>query len=770
VCLVSARHYSAARVTPFCLRAGAALVETPRVSASLAVTVSPRVRWVARLIAVGALFALGMWHLYYHTPYTLDDAYISFRYSRNVARGVGLVYNPGEYVKGYSNSLYTLLMAVPELFGRDPIGLAKSLGALAFVVIAALSCKLYWAAPTAAVRDRALWLLLLLSTSAALAMHSVSGLETGVHSALLFAGIACRLREQQRGGRPWSALLFAALTVSRPEGILLFVALAGHDVLFRLWTRRKFGRAELYFYLLPPLVYAAELTWSKAYYGSALPQTYYAKTSATHGVSELLLVLGHGLLKQLRPGSYLAKGLGQAALGLPTLIALPLALIQRQRRLQNSAFALAVLAQLAFIARAGDDWAPAFRFGVPLLPPLFVLIVEACGALAAFARAYARPVGWLLFGIVAAFIVPGQRQQSRQIQAVRYVNAENKLNQGAFFANLAEPGITLASFDIGGQGYAAGGFDIFDSAGLTLRETAGCPARSPARCTHFARLVLPELLRLHNNRRRDAYVSHGVSQEAPYLALDGGKYLLRRALVFMAELPEWAQARSPAAVGGAELVAVDLPTALPAGQSTQISLYFRHAGALTGLVDRRLEWLGVPGHFTARASESLLQHVARPDVWRGAELFADLISIRAPGRAGRYQLHVVAGSQRVELGAVDVLATGQLERAGQLLAQAHGESELRTLHQLARAVEVSAAAARAPYQHAVVVSARRLRGEAIDARGDDPQRALRILQGAKLLLHRAFWQSGAAARELRREIDANAALKSSLITELLGPD
>src|SRR5262249_28656943 len=31
----------------------------------------------------------------------LDDAYISYRYARNLVEGVGLVYNPGEYVEGF---------------------------------------------------------------------------------------------------------------------------------------------------------------------------------------------------------------------------------------------------------------------------------------------------------------------------------------------------------------------------------------------------------------------------------------------------------------------------------------------------------------------------------------------------------------------------------------------------------------------------------------------------------------------------------------------
>ena len=48
-----------------------------------------------------------------------DDAYISFRFAENLFNRRGLVYNPGEYVEGYSNLLYTLLLAPGFFFGKD---------------------------------------------------------------------------------------------------------------------------------------------------------------------------------------------------------------------------------------------------------------------------------------------------------------------------------------------------------------------------------------------------------------------------------------------------------------------------------------------------------------------------------------------------------------------------------------------------------------------------------------------------------------------------
>jgi len=48
----------------------------------------------------------------------LDDAYISYRYAENLARGEGLVFNHGERVEGYSNLLYVLAV-VPAFWLTD---------------------------------------------------------------------------------------------------------------------------------------------------------------------------------------------------------------------------------------------------------------------------------------------------------------------------------------------------------------------------------------------------------------------------------------------------------------------------------------------------------------------------------------------------------------------------------------------------------------------------------------------------------------------------
>ena len=76
-------------------------------------------------IPIVILFA-NMWRGH---RFTYDDAYISFRYAANLVAGHGLVYNPGEFIEGYTNFLWTLLIAAGMQIGVGPHITSKVVGA-----------------------------------------------------------------------------------------------------------------------------------------------------------------------------------------------------------------------------------------------------------------------------------------------------------------------------------------------------------------------------------------------------------------------------------------------------------------------------------------------------------------------------------------------------------------------------------------------------------------------------------------------------------------
>ncbi|MFQ5421581.1 MAG: hypothetical protein ACE5EY_14605, partial [Anaerolineae bacterium] len=84
-----------------------------------------RPSWVWRLLALAVLAGLSLFVLWQASLpvngvryfWLDDDQMISMRYGRHLAQGKGLVWNEGEPVEGYTNFLWTAVMAGVHLLG-----------------------------------------------------------------------------------------------------------------------------------------------------------------------------------------------------------------------------------------------------------------------------------------------------------------------------------------------------------------------------------------------------------------------------------------------------------------------------------------------------------------------------------------------------------------------------------------------------------------------------------------------------------------------------
>ncbi|MBW2271801.1 MAG: hypothetical protein JRG96_00915 [Deltaproteobacteria bacterium] len=224
-----------------------------------------------------------------HYWFLLDDAFISFRYASNLVGGHGLVWNPGEYVEGYTNFLWVILVAGGMLAGLQPEGFSALLSiACALGLLATL---IRFSAGRESLRDPFVWLpLLALASSRTFAAWSTSGMETMLF-ALLVVGANLRFvvererAERERAEREDAArspmgsiALFTLATLTRPEGGL-FTFVAGVFFLAdALRGRRRF--ASLCLWCLPWfVVIGSHFLWRHAYYGYWLPNTFYAKVN-----------------------------------------------------------------------------------------------------------------------------------------------------------------------------------------------------------------------------------------------------------------------------------------------------------------------------------------------------------------------------------------------------------------------------------------------------------------------------------------------------------
>jgi arabinofuranosyltransferase len=289
-----------------------------------------------------------------------DDAYISYIYSRNFARGFGLVYNPGEApVEGYTNYLWTVAIGWGMRFGMNPeavvpwVGLALTLITVPATFVLALRLgSSQWFAALAA---------LLFATRPVLAVHAMGGMETPLFGLLIVLGILPRLREPEHSGlrEDWTSAGFLSLAaLTRPEGILIYGLLE----LAELFGVRRSGIAGLtaafrrgLLRALPfVLIVGCHLAWRYHTYGDWVPNTFHAK------VSTELSVWADGLW-------YVLKGL--IFFG-PIFILLPYFTGPSEAKLRRNRFLCLWISSafLAYVVYVGGDYIPSFRFLWPIMP------------------------------------------------------------------------------------------------------------------------------------------------------------------------------------------------------------------------------------------------------------------------------------------------------------------------------------------------------------------------------------------------------------------
>ena len=175
-----------------------------------------RWRWAVLAVA-GAAVGLGL----SYGACTQDDAFISFRYALNLVDGHGLVYNPGERVEGFTNLLWTVLLALPLSVGIDPVAASSALGLGALALAVVLTGGLAAAVRTSAPGLAALAGAVMLAMDPQAALEAVEGLETDLHMAIVAATALVLVRElrpaQVAGASdlPWHAHLGSGGAVGR---------------------------------------------------------------------------------------------------------------------------------------------------------------------------------------------------------------------------------------------------------------------------------------------------------------------------------------------------------------------------------------------------------------------------------------------------------------------------------------------------------------------------------------------------------------------------
>lgn len=427
--------------------------------------------------------------------FVCDDAFITFRYSRNLARGLGPRYNLGEHVpvEGYSNFLWMLLATPFEWLEWETgywvplFSFAAGLGLLS-LMWHTLKTHFDVATPIAAGATLGLGLF------PPFAVWSSSGLATVPQTIGMYAAWVLLALSRDPRGPLFGGLAMVFLSLVRAEGIYWSIVILVIAAATRWLEKRPIKPLSRPIGLLV-VCFGAYYAWRYSYYQSLVANTAYAKVHMTPETLErgLKYVTMYGLT-MLSP--------------LLLLVAGPAAFFSKRWAAAASGAALAI-GVIAYAVVVSGDYMTFFRILVPSTPFMFTAFAIASQLLwerGNLARGVAAAIGAaaIVVGVLPAFevhLVPEETRfklnvrekltsaRSEYMQWEVMVNhSESWKEKGLALKRYAEPHETYVAAAIGNTGYYSELF-IYDRNGLVNREVAMLPHEGPLRSPGHDKVV-----------------------------------------------------------------------------------------------------------------------------------------------------------------------------------------------------------------------------------------------------------------------------------------
>ena len=430
----------------------------------------PRV--LAAYAYAGFVWAWFAWRF----DFICDDAFISFRYSRNLALGSGLVYDTVREVpvEGYSNFLWVVWLSLFERLGCEITAAARwtsmaSSLTLLMLTMRMASRRFSLQAPALAATG------LFLATLPAFALWSTGGLAT-MPSALAIFGVLYALHGNEDGPKLTLAVLCAGIaSLLRADGVgyLGLILVASYAGASSAPTLRQQMRGAVFITSASVIsILLAHAVWRHGFYGEWVPNTAKIKAGLTSAR------LHRGLLY-----------VGAFLVAMPAVV-LGIGVSLRRWREGPTALLLTcatlIVGSFGYAVWVGGDFMPFGRFLVPALPAVALLFAWGVSRLP-------KKTALLLFTLCLLFSISeindkglapdGLRRslhfrQDREFQTEVARWQEMKKNAAAWdlwgraLAQETAPGESIILGGIGAIGYRAPHLTIYDTYGLVTPEVA----------------------------------------------------------------------------------------------------------------------------------------------------------------------------------------------------------------------------------------------------------------------------------------------------------
>lgn len=400
---------------------------------------------IAVLLLLIAYKLLGIWFT--------DDAFISFRYSLNLYRGAGLVFNNGEHTQGYTNFLWIIFLTAFKYLHIDFTSSAIILNFISYFCLALILYAFFRKRNYDNQKIHFLLLsILIISSPNILAWTIGGGLEGILFLTILTAALYLLFYSQ---AILLNSFLFFVLSLVRPEGFYFFIT----SLMYLIITKKIDKKRIVQFSIIYVVLLTTYIFWNLSYYESILPNTFHSKVYFSY----------RGLFEGVH---YIYRFFMSAPFLLMFFI---LTLLNYNTLDQDMKFLLiVVLGYIFYIFMIGGDFMFAYRYFLPVMSILYFISIESILRICNYQNHIYKKIGvsqiiiviMILYNILSLSYVISYKKEIRDYKMIEsgkllaeYLNSNYPSNY------------SIASSGIGALGFYSN-MRIIDVLGLTDKHVA----------------------------------------------------------------------------------------------------------------------------------------------------------------------------------------------------------------------------------------------------------------------------------------------------------
>jgi arabinofuranosyltransferase len=310
------------------------------------------------IVVLSIILGIFLIHTVYFFPFTVDDAFISIQYAKNLVDGKGLTFNAFERVEGYTNFLLVMIEALFLFLNLNVVFFVKLFGIMCGCTI----INLIFLMSKEDLRTDSIYHFypcLIIACNSPFVLASTAGLETQFFTLSIISGIFIFSKYKSNRGVLLSSLVLNLSIFIRPEGLIFFAIITLSRIYFV--DKFKITKGLIIWFSVFFIVFIPYFLWRYNYFGELLPNTFHAK-------------VGGYFFERFKVGeNYVRSYLNIFRLQILLLIPIIQFFRGKLSNLEKTLF-FCILITFLYIGYTGKDWIPQFRFIEPIIPLITLLI------------------------------------------------------------------------------------------------------------------------------------------------------------------------------------------------------------------------------------------------------------------------------------------------------------------------------------------------------------------------------------------------------------